>query len=206
MTSTGTTPGNESSSAVDTAKEAGSAAAEGAKHVASDAADQAKAVVASARDELHRFTGQARDELNTRTQEQTDRLAGGLHSFSHQLTALASGRRDEAGALPNYVDELDGKVRQLASRLEQGGAQGMLEDVTDFARRKPGLFLLGAVGAGFLVGRLVRSGAAERNDPEYHPQPEPRAYPQPVYAERAVARDPFDTPPVPPIDRPAGSP
>lgn len=153
----------------DSAKQAAGAAGDGAKQMASDAADQAKAVAATAKDEVQRFTGQAKDELGWRAQEQSARLAGGLQGFAGQLTALADGRNAEAGALPNYLGDLEGKVRQVAQRLEQGGPQGVLDDVTGFARRKPGVFLVGALGAGFAIGRLVRSGAAERSDPEYQP-------------------------------------
>lgn len=156
-----------STGAGETGKQAAGAAGEAAKHTAADAADQAKAVAATAKDELQRFSGQAKDELAARGKEQSDRLAGGLQSFAGQLTALADGRNAEAGNLPNYIGDLEGRVRQFGQRLEQGGPQGLVDDVTAFARRKPGLFLVGALGAGFAVGRLVRSGAAERSDPEY---------------------------------------
>jgi hypothetical protein len=46
--------------------------------------------------------------------------------------------------------------------MEQGGAQGVVDDVTRFARRRPGVFLAGAAGMGFVVGRLVRAGAASQ--------------------------------------------
>jgi hypothetical protein len=35
-----------------------------------------------------------------------------------------------------------------------------MADVQRFARRRPGVFLLGALGVGFGVGRLLRSGQA----------------------------------------------
>ena len=53
---------------------------------------------------------------------------------------------------------------RLASRMEQGGAQGVVDDVTRFARRRPGAFLAGAAGVGFVVGRLVRAGAASQRE------------------------------------------
>ena len=59
---------------------------------------------------------------------------------------------------------LQSQLRRLASRMEQGGAQGVVEDVTRFARRRPGAFLAGAAGVGFVVGRLVRAGAASQQD------------------------------------------
>ena len=172
-----------------TAKQTAGAAGDAAKQTAADASDQAKAVAATAKDELQRFSGQAKDELAWRGKEQSDRLAGGLQSFAGQLTALADGRNAEAGNLPHYVGDLEGKVRQFGQRLEQGGPQGLLDDVAGFARRKPGLFLVGALGAGFAIGRLVRSGAAERSDPEYQPDEAAGATSSPQGATPAFGSD-----------------
>jgi hypothetical protein len=48
------------------------------------------------------------------------------------------------------------KVEQLARRLEQRGFDGAVQDLTNFARRRPGVFLLSAAATGFVVGRLGR--------------------------------------------------
>ena len=76
--------------------------------------------------------------------------------MSQQLVALADGRPESAGPLAGYLYDAEDQVRRLASRLEQGGPQGVIDDVTRFARRRPGLFLTGAMAAGFLVGRAMR--------------------------------------------------
>ena len=68
---------------------------------------------------------------------------------------------------------LEGAERQvegLASRLEQRGPQGLMDDVTRFARRRPGVFLSGAVAAGFVVGRVVRAGVATQQVDGDRPQ------------------------------------
>jgi hypothetical protein len=81
--------------------------------------------------------------------------------LSEQVAALADGQPDRAGSLPRYLEEAQEHVRGLASRLEQGGSQGIVDDMSRFARRRPGLFLAGAVGAGFVVGRVVRAASAQ---------------------------------------------
>ena len=45
-----------------------------------------------------------------------------------------------------------------------GSASLLLDDVTNFARRRPIVFLAAAVGAGFMVGRLARAGRAIQQD------------------------------------------
>jgi hypothetical protein len=52
----------------------------------------------------------------------------------------------------------------VAERLESGGLEGALSDLQGFARRRPGVFLLGAAAAGFAVARLVRGAQAANGD------------------------------------------
>ena len=91
--------------------------------------------------------------------------AGGLRSLSGQLEALTNGRPQEAGPLPRYLDQARNQVSTFAARLDERGIEGVLGDMSNFARRRPGMFLAVAAGAGFLVGRMVRSGVSvARND------------------------------------------
>jgi hypothetical protein len=51
--------------------------------------------------------------------------------------------------------------RHVATRLEEGGVQGVGDDLRRFARRQPGLFLAAAGLAGFVVTRMLRSAQAD---------------------------------------------
>ncbi len=114
--------------------------------------------------------------------------AAGLQSLSGQLSALRDGRPEDAGALTDYLSEAEQRVSGLADRLQSGGAQGAVDDLSRFARRRPGLFLAGAVGLGFLVGRLARSGAAVAK--EQHDTSDAIGRPRLT----AAPVDPFDAP------------
>jgi hypothetical protein len=48
-------------------------------------------------------------------------------------------------------------IGRFATRVEQGGGEGTLEDAKRYARRHPGMFLLGTFGAGFAIGRVLRN-------------------------------------------------
>lgn len=137
---------------------------DGAREVAGAAAIQARSVVDEAKHQVTSLFGQAQGEVGHQLSNQTGTAADGLQSLSQQLRALSAGRPDEAGPLVGYLDDAGQQVSRLASRLQEGGFQGAMDDVTSFARRRPGLFLLGAVGAGFAVGRLVRSGVSVAKD------------------------------------------
>src|SRR6185312_14211032 len=84
-------PGDAQSKAADvkdSAKEAG-------QHVADVAKDQASNVAAEAKHQAKDLVGQGKDELRQQTAQQQDRVAGGLHSLSDELHAMASGSTDQ---------------------------------------------------------------------------------------------------------------
>lgn len=137
-----------------------STAKEAAKDTVADAAAQAKTVVTEVREQAGRVANEAVDEFRAQAQARTAQASEGLRRMQSQLSALAQGRTSEAGPLTHYLQQGQRHIAGLADRLDQRGAQGVVDDVTAFARRRPGLFLLCAAGAGFAVGRLVRANAA----------------------------------------------
>jgi hypothetical protein len=80
------------------------------------------------------------------------------------MQALTEGRPGDSGPLAGYVTDARQQVASFALRLENRGIEGVVDDVAQFARRRPGMFLLAAAGTGFLVGRLVRSGVSVARD------------------------------------------
>lgn len=141
-----------------------STAADGARDVAGEVTTQAKAVAGQAKQQFDGLVGQARDEVRQQAQQRNEQAAGQLRTLSEQLVALADGRPDQAGPLVGYLHDAQDQVRSLASRLEQRGPQGVLDDVTGLARRRPGVFLAAAVGAGFVAGRVLRAGVASQQE------------------------------------------
>jgi hypothetical protein len=51
----------------------------------------------------------------------------------------------------------------MASHLDGKEPSELLDDVRQFARRRPGTFLLGALAAGVVVGRLTRGAKAAQD-------------------------------------------
>lgn len=164
--SIGQTSGAQASTTEQATARAGAAAGEArnvaadvagsVRDVAADAAQQAGDVVAQARQQVSSLMGQTRGEVQTQLETRTTEAAAGLHVLSSQLEALGQGRLEDAGPLVGYLQSAQQRVQGIASRLDEGGSQGLLRDAGAFARRRPGTFLLGAVLAGFAVGRLAR--------------------------------------------------
>jgi hypothetical protein len=148
------------STAVAKSGEVAGAATEGARQVASEASRQASQLTSEALSSARTLVGEATGSLRDQAGQQTERAASGLRTLSDQVRALAEGRADEAGAAGDYARQAGEKLQQVADRLESGGIEGALSDLQGFARRRPGVFLLGAAAAGFAVGRLVRGAQA----------------------------------------------
>ena len=162
---TESTPRRAADAASSAAGDAASTAGDEAKRAAAEAKDQARSVVGEAKEQVSGLVQQARDELRTQSADRSRQAAGGLRTLSAQLQALTEGRPGDAGPLAGYVTDARRQVASFASRLEDRGIEGVVDDVSRFARRRPGVFLLAAAGAGFVVGRFVRSGVSVARDP-----------------------------------------
>jgi hypothetical protein len=153
MTDTSTTGRAQqvAGTATDEGKHVAGVAAEQAQNVASTAAEQARSVAGQA-------VGQVRDQLGEQATTQRDRLAGTLRSFGDDLESMASSQ-DAPGLAKDLAREVSDRARALGSHLEGRQPGELLEDVRDLARRRPGTFLLGALAAGVVAGRLLRATA-----------------------------------------------
>ena len=140
--------------------ETASAARDGVKDVADEAVNQAKVVAAEARQQVSSLVDQTKGELFKQADDRTKQAADGLRVLAGQVDALANGRPDESGPLAGLLTDAQDRVSAFAERLESGGPRGLAEDVSDFARRRPIVFLAAAASTGFLIGRLARAGRA----------------------------------------------
>jgi len=146
------------------ASQVASIGVENVKNVANEAATQMKDVAGQAKEQFHTLVGQTKDEMRTQAESKGRDAASGLRTLSDQIRALAEGRPEEASKLTPYLDDARQRMMGFADTLEQRGPQGLMEDATRFARRKPGTFLMIAAVAGFGIGRMVRAGAASQHD------------------------------------------
>jgi gas vesicle protein len=159
----------------DKARDAAGAAAEKGQDVADRAKSEASQVTDTAKDEARHvkdevttqargLVDQAKTELRDQGRSQADHASEAIRRVGDQATALAEGRVEEAGAVADYARRAGNQVRQVADRLDRQGVEGVVNDVQDFARRRPATFLLGCAAVGFVFGRLVRGGAASSGD------------------------------------------
>jgi vacuolar-type H+-ATPase subunit H len=195
-------------------KPVASTATERTREVAHDASAHAGELAESVREHAgevgqeviqqgRRVVEDARDTMREQTDVQSRQAVSALRQWSERGRALADGRPQEAGPLADYTRDLAGKVSEAADQFEARGFDGVVQDVESFARRRPGVFLLGAGLAGFAVGRLVRGAKSAPS----RPVPSQRAIDAPPYryAAPAVSTGATAEPVVPPAV-PVGAP
>ena len=158
----------EGTSRSDQAREQGQQVAQRAKGEAQATKETAKQEAGHVADEAKRqargLIGNLGSQLQDQAEEQTQRISGLLLDLQGNLEALQEGRADDAGPLGEYLQRATDEVERLASRVDELGFSGLVQELQRFARRRPGVFLGTAAAAGFLAGRLGR-GARDAQKP-----------------------------------------
>ena len=129
-----------------------------AKEVASTAAEHAGAVAQEAKGKASNVVHDVRRDLQSQGDTQARRVASALHDVGGQLDSMA--KNGQPGTVTSATRQLADKSHQLAGRLEDGGLQGVGDDLAAFARRQPVLFLAAAGVAGFVVTRMLRNASS----------------------------------------------
>jgi len=168
----------------DQAAAVGQSAGQAGSRVAQTATDQAREVVSEtarqARDLLGEAGGQARDQASVQQQK----AAHQLYSVADELRDMAA-KGGQSGVATEVAQQAAERIHGVASWLEQREPADVLQAVRDFARRRPAVFLAGAVAAGLAAGRLTRgmtdaarSGTPRPGTPRPGTQRPPREIPR----------------------------
>lgn len=163
-------------------------------HVAQTATEQTRQVMGEtsrqARDLLSEAQGQARDQASAQQQK----AAQQMHSVADELGQMAANS-GQTGMATEFARQAADRLHSAATWLEGREPADLLDQARNFARRRPGAFLIGAAVAGLGAGRVTRGLAAKGNegpdarptgatasayapDPAYPPHAEPVALPE----------------------------
>jgi hypothetical protein len=133
------------------------------QQVASVAKDEAKNVVADAGQQAKSLLNQAAGEASSQVNTQQQRIASLVQGYAKELSGMSSGE-STSGALTDLVSQASQKVTDLGQWLENREPKEVLNELSSFARRRPGAFLLGAALAGAAAGRLTKGLMADAKD------------------------------------------
>jgi hypothetical protein len=180
---------DDRSTALQVAGQGKEAAGQAAAEIKDTATQQAQRVGAEAKAQARNVAGDVRDKVSEQVRTQNDKLVSTIRETADHLDEMRGDRQDSPAA--TVVSRVADGGRQLADYLDRNGPEGVLQEVQDFARRRPGAFLATALAAGFVVGRLGKSVAkadptagtstAEAGGDAFTSTPPP-AYPAPAAA------------------------
>jgi vacuolar-type H+-ATPase subunit H len=151
-----------SPSAQEKAQQTASTAADEGKKVAGTAKEEAQNVAAEAKYQARSLLDDATTQVSEQSRTQRDRLVGTLHSVSQDLDQMAS-QADGSGVAADLVRQVSQRTRSFGDHLDGREPAELLDDVRQFARRRPGTFLLGALAAGVVAGRVARGAKAAKD-------------------------------------------
>jgi len=143
--------------ATDATSSAAAAVGTQASAVASTAKDEASSVARDAKTQAQLLAGDARSQLREQADQQSQRLVQTLRDIGGQLDGMANGNSAPSGFVADVTQQAASSVHRMAQTLDQKGPQGVVADVKRFARERPGMFVVGAIGAGLVAGRLIRA-------------------------------------------------
>ncbi|XVV09464.1 hypothetical protein ACQP2X_32035 [Actinoplanes sp. CA-131856] len=150
-------PSGAKEKAKEVASQTSHAAGEAAADVKDTAKEQARRVGSEARTQVSNLASDVKGKVNEQARTQNDKLVGSIRDTADQLDQMRGDRGDTPAA--QVVTRIADGGRQFADYLDRNGPEGVLREVQDFARRRPGAFLATALAAGFVVGRLGKSVA-----------------------------------------------
>jgi hypothetical protein len=131
--------------------------------VADTAKQEARGVASEAKYQVRNLADRVGSEVRSQASTQQHRAAGGIRDVGSQFSEMAatSGR---SGVARDLVETVGSRADSVAAWLDQREPQDLLDEVKRFARRRPGVFLAIAAGAGVVIGRLTRSLASSGDE------------------------------------------
>jgi hypothetical protein len=141
--------------AKDEARSVAADAKQGTRQVADTAKAEARDVAAQTQQQARELFNQLRSEATDQASGQAQRAAGGLRTLASELGEMADGGQHH-GVASDVARQASDRARGFADWLEQREPGDILNEARDFARRKPGTFLVAAAALGILGGRLTR--------------------------------------------------
>jgi hypothetical protein len=137
-------------------------ATEEGRNVASTVAEQTGEVAAEAGAQARNLMEEGKDQLRTQVEAGQRKAVAGLHDMAAELRRMSDGSED-SGLVSQLARQTTDQVERAASWLDERRPGDLVDEVRRFARRRPGMFLSGAVIAGVLVGRLTRNAMSTQH-------------------------------------------
>lgn len=140
----------------------------GGQQVADVAKQEARQVASQAGEQARTVLDNAKTELTHQVNTQQNRLAQIVKGLGDELGAIATGQPAPAssqGFMADLAAQGADRIDGVAKFLAEKDSNEVLEELTRYARRRPGMFLMLAGLTGLVAGRVTRSLRDESAQP-----------------------------------------
>ena len=137
-----------------------------AQEVAVKTQEKVSETAAAAKEQAKRAAAQVGDQAKQTVDSRMSDVAQEIGSVADAVRQTSSEIGGENQTLSKYGDRLAEQLEGISSYLNEKGVEDVLNDLQDFARRKPVVFLGGAFMLGIMAGRFVRSSGERDNQYE----------------------------------------
>jgi hypothetical protein len=144
-----------------TARDATQAAASVAASLSSDVKEAAQTFQEAAKEQASEFASDVGHELKEAAQEQKTRGADALHGFAHAIETAASELEGQSPGVARRIHEAAKSMEGLSTNLRSRSVNELMHAASDLARSQPMVFIAGAVAAGFVLSRFLKSSASD---------------------------------------------
>lgn len=133
-----------------------------AGHLAATTKDEVANVAAQAQEQARSVVHDAMRSVDEQSRSQRDRMVDLTRSLGDDLELMA--QNGPSGLAADLARQVADKAKEFSDRLDGREPSELLDDLRGFARQRPGTFLLGALAAGVVVGRLARGSKDARSN------------------------------------------
>jgi uncharacterized protein YjbJ (UPF0337 family) len=144
------------------AKSAYQSAVQTGKRVGETIADEAKQMIDGSMDEAKGQVKSTLSDQKGKAAENLDQVAGALRRTSQELSS------GENQTIAQYAEAAAEQVERFSGYLKNHEVGELVNDLRDVARRQPEMFVAGALAAGFLIGRFLKSSSSQVTDSSYN--------------------------------------
>jgi hypothetical protein len=148
-------------------KQAASTASDEASRVTDVAKDQAQEVTTEVKTQARDLVGESKTQVRDQSVSQRDRLAQTFRQFGDDLDEM-NRSTTSSGLASDIAGQAASKAQEFSTFLTEREPGDLIEQIREFARRRPGTFLAGAAIAGVVAGRLTRGAVASSSNGDVH--------------------------------------
>ncbi len=201
------TPSSDSAKASEAAKDLAQEGQQAASEVLDTAKNEASRVAEQAKDQASHLLDELGADLREQASVQQQKVAANLRDISEEFRSMLDGSQ-ASGTAATLVDQASHHSGNIADWLDQREPGDLVDEVKQFARKRPGAFLGLALGAGLLAGRITRNASStskQRDEPDptrSTPAPVdgsmPAQSPEPMLLSHPLTTDPSAASPLGP--------